>query len=59
TSALDPETEAALYKLLLERLPETTLVSIAHRNDLAAFHSRRLHFEPTPEGMTVVSEPLT
>jgi len=59
TSALDPETEAALYKLLLERLPETTLVSIAHRNDLAAFHSRRLQFEPTPEGMTVVSEPLT
>ena len=53
------ETEAALYKLLLERLPETTLVSIAHRTDLAAFHRRRLQFEPTSDGMKVVSEPLS
>jgi len=58
TSSLDPETEATLYKLLLERLPQTTLVSIAHRTDLAAFHRRRLHFEPSPEGTKVVSEPL-
>jgi vitamin B12/bleomycin/antimicrobial peptide transport system ATP-binding/permease protein len=58
TSSLDPETEAALYKLLLERLPETTLVSIAHRTDLAAFHERRLHFKQTPDGMKVASEPL-
>ena len=58
TSSLDSETEAALYKLLLERLPETTFVSIAHRADLAAFHRRRLHFEPTPDGMKVASEPL-
>jgi putative ATP-binding cassette transporter len=58
TSALDPETEAALYKLLLERLPETALVSIAHRTDLAAFHRRRLQFEPTPAGMKVASEPV-
>jgi putative ATP-binding cassette transporter len=58
TSSLDAETEAALYKLLLERLPETTFVSIAHRADLAAFHRRRLHFEPTSEGMKVASEPM-
>jgi len=59
TSALDPETEAALYKLLLERLPETALVSIAHRTDLAAFHRRRLQFKPTAGGMKVVSEPVS
>jgi len=59
TSALDPETEAALYKLLIERLPETALVSIAHRTDLAAFHRRRLQFEPTAGGMKVVSEPAS
>ena len=59
TSALDPETEAALYKLLLERLPETALVSIAHRTDLAAFHRRRLQFKPTAGGMKVASEPAS
>ena len=59
TSSLDPETEAALYKLLLDRLPETTLVSIAHRTNLAVFHRRRLEFKPTPEGMKVASEPLS
>jgi vitamin B12/bleomycin/antimicrobial peptide transport system ATP-binding/permease protein len=58
TSALDPETEAALYKLLLERLPETALVSIAHRTNLAAFHRRRLQFEPTPAGMKIASQLL-
>jgi putative ATP-binding cassette transporter len=59
TSALDPETEAALYKLLIERLPETALVSIAHRTNLAAFHRRRLQFKPAPGGMKVVSEPVS
>jgi vitamin B12/bleomycin/antimicrobial peptide transport system ATP-binding/permease protein len=59
TSALDPETEAALYKLLIERLPETSLVSIAHRTNLAAFHRRRLQFKPAPGGMKVVSEPVS
>jgi vitamin B12/bleomycin/antimicrobial peptide transport system ATP-binding/permease protein len=59
TSALDPETEAALYKLLIERLPETSLVSIAHRTNLAAFHRRRLQFKPAAGGMKVVSEPVS
>ncbi|HTI01384.1 MAG TPA: ABC transporter ATP-binding protein/permease [Acidisoma sp.] len=42
TASLDPEGEAALYRLLRERLPETTLVSIAHRETVAAMHDRRL-----------------
>lgn len=41
TSALDEETEAHLYRLLLERLPHTALVSVAHRS-LEAFHTHRL-----------------
>ena len=53
------DTEAALYKLLIERLPETSLVSIAHRTNLAAFHRRRLQFKPAPGGMKVVSEPVS
>jgi putative ATP-binding cassette transporter len=38
TAALDEETEAAIYKMLAERLPQTTLVSIGHRSTVAAFH---------------------
>jgi len=42
TASLDPEAEAALYSTLKTRLPNTTLVSIAHRPSVAAFHERRL-----------------
>jgi putative ATP-binding cassette transporter len=42
TASLDEEAEAAVYKLLKQRLPHTTLVSIGHRSTLAAFHRRRL-----------------
>lgn len=38
TSALDPATEQALYVALRERLPRTALVSVAHRQQLEAFH---------------------
>ena len=38
----DPAAEAELYRTLKERLPNTTLVSIAHRPSVAAFHDRRL-----------------
>jgi vitamin B12/bleomycin/antimicrobial peptide transport system ATP-binding/permease protein len=38
TSALDNDTEAHLMRLLAERLPECTVVSVAHRTTLAAFH---------------------
>ena len=42
TASLDPEGEARFYTLLKERLPGTTLVSIAHRPAVAQFHDRRL-----------------
>ena len=42
TSALDVPSEAALYRLLKERLPATTIISIGHRPGLAAFHDRKL-----------------
>ncbi|HET7596053.1 MAG TPA: ABC transporter ATP-binding protein/permease [Burkholderiales bacterium] len=40
TSALDPPAEAALYRLLRDRLPGTALISIGHRPGLAAYHDR-------------------
>jgi len=42
TASLDPEAEAELYRTLKARLPNTTLVSIAHRPSVAALHDRRL-----------------
>jgi len=42
TASLDEPSEAALYRLLGEKLPGTTLVSIGHRSTLEAFHTRHL-----------------
>jgi len=42
TASLDPEAEARFYGLLKERLPATTLVSIAHRPAVAQYHQRAL-----------------
>jgi len=41
TASLDEPSEAALYRLLAEKLPDTALVSIGHRSTLEAFHQRR------------------
>jgi putative ATP-binding cassette transporter len=40
TASLDEPSEAALYQLLTDRLPATTIVSIGHRSTLEAFHQR-------------------
>ncbi|MEA2981321.1 MAG: vitamin B12/bleomycin/antimicrobial peptide transport system ATP-binding/permease protein [Alphaproteobacteria bacterium] len=45
TASLDEPAEAALYRLLQERLPNATVVSIGHRSTLAAFHRRGLALE--------------
>lgn len=45
TASLDEPSEAALYRLLCERLPETTFVSIGHRTTLHAFHDRIVVFQ--------------
>ena len=42
TASLDEASEAALYRLLTERLPATTVVSIGHRSTLEAFHQRNV-----------------
>jgi putative ATP-binding cassette transporter len=42
TASLDEPSEAALYRLLAERLVKTTIISIGHRSTLNAFHQRNL-----------------
>lgn len=42
TASLDEPSEEALYRLLEEKLPATTIVSIGHRSTLDAFHQRNV-----------------
>jgi vitamin B12/bleomycin/antimicrobial peptide transport system ATP-binding/permease protein len=42
TASLDEASEAALYHLLTEKLPATTVVSIGHRSTLETFHQRNV-----------------
>jgi putative ATP-binding cassette transporter len=42
TASLDEASEAALYRLLEEKLPATTIVSIGHRSTLKVFHQRNV-----------------
>jgi putative ATP-binding cassette transporter len=42
TASLDEPSEAALYRLVQQRLKGVTIVSIGHRSTLASFHDRRL-----------------
>ena len=46
TSALDLENEAALYATVSRLLPNTSIISIAHRTSLEGLHSRRLNVVP-------------
>lgn len=45
SSAMDEGLEHAMYALLRESLPHTTLVSVGHRSSLLAFHQRELKLE--------------
>jgi putative ATP-binding cassette transporter len=45
TASLDEPSEAALYRLIHERMPNVTIVSIGHRSTLIPFHRRRLALE--------------
>ena len=58
TAALDEATGTALYALLLERLPEAAVISIAHDGSVAAFHRRRVHLTPGEAGATLAERPL-
>lgn len=42
TASLDEPSEAMLYRLIVEKLPGTTVISIGHRNTLTAFHQRQV-----------------
>ena len=45
TASLDQPAEASLYVVLRQRLPNTTLVSVAHRDSVIALHDQRIDFD--------------
>ncbi len=56
TSALDPKGQDNMMKLLSERLPDSTIVSVGHRPELEQFHSRKLVLERRSRGSKLVSD---
>jgi len=56
TSALDPPSQEQLMNLVLERLPQATLISVGHRPELEAFHTRKLLLEYRPGGARLVGD---
>jgi putative ATP-binding cassette transporter len=58
TSALDPASQAQMMNLLIDRLPDAAVVSIAHRPELDAFHNRKLVFEHRPGGSHLICDSL-
>ena len=59
TASLDEPAEANAYKLIADRLPGTTVVSIGHRSTLGAFHSRKVALTPAAEGFTLQDDSPT
>jgi putative ATP-binding cassette transporter len=55
TSALDEENEAHAYALVTERLPQTAMVSIAHRPQVARYHRRRLAIDPQAKSVQALA----
>jgi putative ATP-binding cassette transporter len=47
TSALDGATESMLYLALIEQLPDSAVISIAHRTSLAQYHDHELNLVPS------------
>jgi vitamin B12/bleomycin/antimicrobial peptide transport system ATP-binding/permease protein len=56
TSAVDEATEARLYRLVRERLAETTVFSIGHQATLRPFHARWLMVQLSGNGPASIVE---
>jgi putative ATP-binding cassette transporter len=55
TAALDEASQATLLSLFAQELAGTSLLSIGHRKELAAFHDRTLELVAAPEGARLVA----
>ena len=51
TSNLDDSSQASLYQLLIRQLPNTTIVTVTGREELALHHTRRWELRGTDGGI--------
>ena len=56
TSALDAKSQDKMMELMTRELPKATVVSVAHRAELEAFHSRKIVLERRKGGAKLVSD---
>ena len=56
TAALDPESQDKLMELLSKQPERPTLVSVGHRPELEAFHTRKIVLERRRGGAKLVSD---
>jgi putative ATP-binding cassette transporter len=56
TSALDEKSQDKMMELMTRELPKATVVSVGHRAELEAFHSRKIVLERRKGGAKLVSD---
>jgi len=56
TSALDEKSQDKMMQMVTDELPKATIVSVAHRAELEAFHSRKIVLERRKGGAKLVSD---
>lgn len=56
TSALDEKSQDKIMEMLIHELPTVTILSVGHRAELEAFHSRKITLERREGGAKLVSD---
>ena len=56
TSALDEKSQDKMMEIVIRELPKATIVSVGHRAELEAFHSRKIVLERRKGGAKLVSD---
>ncbi|EPE98305.1 ABC transporter ATP-binding protein/permease [Rhizobium grahamii] len=56
TSALDAKSQDNMMEMVIHELPKVTILSVAHRAELEAFHSRKITLERREGGAKLVSD---
>jgi len=56
TSALDEKSQDKMMEMVIHEMPTVTIISVAHRAELEAFHSRKITLERREGGAKLVSD---
>ncbi len=56
TAALDEKSQDKMMQTVIDELPDATIISVAHRAELEAFHSRKITLERREGGAKLVSD---